>query len=94
MALIREPREKAGEHEELLMLGLGVVALSHRLEDALLSAPPAESQPQPNSDDCCLLAALGAISLTRTASRWIEQAEIRSASSPEANVEVRGGLLR
>jgi hypothetical protein len=75
-----EPRLALDQHDVVLALGLGALAMARRFEDAV-SAPAATGTLE--ADDPVVLASLGAIALGRALRRWLEEsAEAAPPSSP------------
>ena len=71
-----EPRVACDEHDAVLALALGSLAVARGFEACVIRPALPGSQPL-EADDPIVLAALGAISLGRSLTRWLEEAAQR-----------------
>ena len=90
-----EPRLDSHQHDTLLVLALGSLSVAQRFE-ALVGRTSGQTPPL-DGDDPVVLAALGALSLSRSLRRWLEEAspvrEMAVADQPTDAVSSRE-LLR
>ena len=68
-----EPRPASDEHDPVLALALGSLAVARTFE-ACVTRSSIPGSPRLADNDPIVLAALGAISLGRSLTRWVEEA--------------------
>lgn len=92
-----EPRLAADHHDGLLAVALGALSAAQWFEE-LAARPSAPGAPPLSADDPIVFAALGAVSLSRSLRRWLEEAStnVTSSSDPSAggSAPTPGDLLR
>ena len=70
---VSDPQLTFDQHDTVLALALGALSASRRFDAYVARASAPGSRPL-GADDPLVLAALGAISLGRSLSRWLEEA--------------------